>query len=147
GGDKGYQGGSRLTAPFNVPDGTDRDSKGNLFITARDNHVIRKMTPDGQVLTIAGAPHAEGDVNGAHGPASPNVPGKSAVDGRGNIYIAERDNDKIRKIDAVTGNVSTVAGTGERGHADGPAVSAKFYSPIDVAVADDGTIYVAESQD
>ncbi len=142
---KGYQDGNPASAQFNLPEGVDMDSKGNIFVADRDNQIIRKITPAGEVSTIAGVVGEKGANDGGFGVAKFFSPLKVAVDAQDNIYVTDRDNQKIRKIDAVTGMVTTVAGDGTKGFKDGPAAEAQFSNPIDVAVAADGTIYVSES--
>lgn len=142
---KGYQEGNGASAQFNLPEGVALDSKGNIIVADRDNHVIRKVSPTGEVSTIAGIVGDKGFADGAFGTAKFFSPLKVAVDAQDNIYVTDRDNQRIRRIDAVTGVVSTVAGDGTKALKDGPAAEAQFNNPIDVAVAADGTIYVTES--
>lgn len=142
---KGYQDGNGAGAKFNLPEGVDIDSKGNIIVADRDNHVIRRVSPTGEVSTIAGIVGEKGFADGASGTAKFFSPLKVAVDAQDNIYVTDRDNQRIRKIAAITGVVSTVAGDGAKAFKDGPAAEAQFNNPIDVAVATDGTIYVTES--
>lgn len=143
----GYADGDRLSALFYVPEGVEFDSKGNLIIADRDNHLIRKISPEGQVSLVAGVytdPPSFGWDDGDAGIAKFRFPLKVAVDAQDNIYIADRTNHRIRKIDAATGVVSTIAGS-SRGFAEGVGDDAMFDSPLDVAVGNDGTVYVADS--
>ena len=98
------------------PQGVAVDSAGNLFITDRNNHCIRKVDPSGIITTIAGT-WAVGD----GGPASEawiDRPQGVATDAAGNLYIADTENRLIRKVDR-SGVITTVAGTGELGYLSG----------------------------
>lgn len=141
----GYVEGNRLAAKFNAPEGVAFDSKGNMIIADRSNHVIRKISTDGTVSLLAGTPNVSGAVDGPGASASFFNPLKVALDAQDNIYVADRDNHKIRKIDAVTNIVTTVAGSGNKAFADGVGVLASFNSPLDVAITKAGVIYVADS--
>lgn len=125
------------------PEGVEVDAAGNLIITDRGNNRIRKVSPAGIMSTVAGA-DAVGFVNGAAADARFRLPWKSTVDAAGNIYVADRDNNCIRKI-TPAGVVSTLAGSGTAGFADGSATTAMFNQPLDVAVDAAGNIYVADN--
>jgi len=136
--------GAAASASFELPDGLVIDSEGNVIIADMDGNRIRKITPDQQVTTIAGSGEfgfAEG--NGTE--ASFRWPTSIAIDGDGNIFISDTRNHMIRKL-APNGDVTVVAGNGERGYANGEALQAQFHDPHGLAIANDGTIYVAESQ-
>ena len=94
------------------------------------------------VSTLAGT-GAQGAADGPGSSATFSNPIGVAVDGAGNVYVAEANNNKIRKISAA-GVVSTLAGTGSQGAADGPGSSATFNSPTGVAVDGAGNVYVAD---
>ena len=96
-----------------------------------------------EVFTIAGT-GVEGDKNGPGNEASFKYPHEIAVRDDGTIIVADTSNNKIRGID-LDGNVFTIAGTGEVGDKDGPGNEAIFFSPHGIAVRDDGTIIVADS--
>lgn len=145
----GYTGddGPALDAKLNTPKGLAMDAEGNLYISDAGNHVIRKVT-DGTITTIAGTgqPGYSGDggpataatFHGAHG---------IAVDKEGNLYIADGSFSVIRKVDASTGIITTLAGTGAAGYGgdNGPATSAQLNSPWAVATDADGNVYIADS--
>lgn len=142
---KGYVNGHRLGSQFDVPEGLAFDSKGNLFVADRDNHVIRKIDTDGQVTLFAGTVGEKGYADGAAGAAKFASPLKLDIDKDDNLYIADRDNHVIRKI-APDGTVSTLAGkAGTKGFDNGKGSAATFSTPIDVAVDDNGNVYVVES--
>ena len=120
------------------------DPKGNLFISDRMNHQIRKIDINGNISTIAGT--GDSDYYGDGGPALEAAfrdPNSLASDKQGNIYIAEAANNRIRKIDT-KGIVTTVAGNGE--HADsgdgGPALQAGIRSMDDIAISPEGELHI-----
>jgi sugar lactone lactonase YvrE len=98
-----------------TPGGIAVDNKDNVFIADRSNHRIRKVDTRGNITTIAG--NGTAGFSGDGGPAtsaSLNLPSGVAVDSEGNLFIADRSNNRIRKIDT-KGNISTVAGSGNPG--------------------------------
>lgn len=145
GGTSGYSDGDRLTATFFNPEGVEFDSQGNLIIADRLNHVIRKITPGGQVSLVAGVPNSTGTNDGSATTARFNSPWRITIDAQDNIYVADRSNHRIRKIDAQTNMVTTVAGS-SAGFGDGVGTAARFNRPLDVVAAADGTLYVADEQ-
>ncbi len=99
--------------------------------------------PTEAVSTLAGS-GIEGDADGAGTAAQFNFPQGVAVDVDGNVYVADRNNNKIRKI-TPAGVVSTLAGSGTEGDAEGSGIDAQFSRPAGVAVDVDGNVYVADS--
>jgi hypothetical protein len=141
---RGYQDGPAATARFFDVRGMVFDGAGNLLIADRAGHRIRMLTPGGVVSTVAGTGTA-GYLDGLVTQARFNGPQGLAVDGAGNIYVADTQNYRIRRI-APNGQVSTVAGSSAFGFADGPAATAQFISPYDLQwVAASGTLYVADA--
>ena len=139
----GYANGGALTAAeFNYPTGVAVDSTGNVYVADFTNNVIRKIT-SGIVSTLAGS-GAFGDADGTGTAASFNYPISVAVDSSGNVYVADTNNNKIRKI-TPAGVVSTLAGSGAAGYTDGISNTASFNSPIGVAVDSHGNVYVADT--
>jgi sugar lactone lactonase YvrE len=139
-------GSSATSAQLNFPHGVALDSSGNLFIADRDNHRIRKVDTSGNINTLAGAGTL--GFSGDGGPATSaqlNFPYDIAVDSSGNLFIADRDNHRIRKVDT-SGNISTVAGTGAFGFSGdgGPATGARLAGPTGVAVDSSGNLFVAD---
>ena len=141
GGSEGFSDGTGPAASFNTPSGLALDSEGNLFVADTGNNRIRKVTPDGQVSTVAGDGTA-GYVDGPAAQARFNGPIGVAVDSRGNIYVADTYNDRIRLI-TKDGRVSTLAGGATPGYADGNG--ALFDTPCGVVVMSDGSVIVADT--
>ncbi len=141
-GSVGSNDGAGASASFNGPRGLAVDASGNVYVADTYNNKIRKITSAGVVSTFAGT-GSQGDTDGAGASASFNQPYGVAVDGVGNVYVADTYNHKIRKI-TPSGVVSTLAGTGSAGSNDGAGSSATFSYPYDVAVDSSGNIYVAD---
>jgi sugar lactone lactonase YvrE len=130
-------------ARFADPYGVAVDEAGNIYIAdAGDNNRIRKLTPGGATSTLAGG--KEGFADGPGAQAMFNTPSGMAIDGKGNLYVADTGNNAIRKV-APDGTVSTLAGSGVAGTADGKGREAQFNGPVGVAVGDDGVVYVADT--
>ena len=139
-------GGPAVAARLNLPYDVAVDSSGNLYITDRNNHRIRKVDSTGTITTIAGT--GKDGFSGDGGPATQaqlNFPTGVAVDGEGNLYIADAPNDRIRKVDSI-GTITTIAGTGEQGFSGdgGPATQAQLDHPRAVAVDGEGNLYIAD---
>lgn len=139
-------GGPATLARLNYPIGIAFDASGNLLIADASNSRIRKVTPAGIITTIAGtgARAYTGDGTAATS-AAINLPQDIAQDIAGNIYIADRDNHRIRKINTA-GMISTVAGTGIWGYSgDGlPATGATLTQPNGIAVSATGDVYFTD---
>ena len=131
-------------ATFNSPLGVATDQAGNVYVADYGNDLIRKITADGTVSTIAGKKGVSGTADGSDTTARFNLPESLAVDAAGNIYVADNGNNMIRKITAA-GVVSTLAGNGSVGNANGNGASASFHSPFGIAVDAAGNIYVADA--
>lgn len=140
GSDTGYKDGKGISAKFNNPVGIAKDSQGNLFVVDKGNNSIRKISPTGQVSTFAGSVVGFEDGQGKN--AKFNSPNGIAIDSLDNLYLADLQNHKIRKI-TPDGEVSTIAGSGY-GYNDGKANKAKFAWPQDVAIDSKGNIYVTD---
>ncbi len=140
-------GGPATDALFNLPIGLAIDSTGNVYICDSNAARIRKVTTDGKITTVAG--NGESDYRGDGGPAteaSLNLPEQIAVDASGNLYIADERNNRIRKVNASDGIISTIAGTGLVGFNgdDVPATQADLILPGGVAVDMAGNVYIAD---
>jgi sugar lactone lactonase YvrE len=155
-GEPGFSGdgGPATSARIWVPSGLAFDPQGNMYIAdpgdPNPNDRIRKVTPGGTITTFAGGGSIPGPGIGDGGPATLaelNVPEAVAVDGVGNVYIADRNNWRIRKVNAA-GTITTFAGGGnpippDVGD-DGPATSARLQNPDGVAVDGQGNVYIAD---
>jgi sugar lactone lactonase YvrE len=130
-------------ATFNKPFGIAVDAAGTIFVADEGNSLIRKITPIGEVSTLAGST-ASGNTDGTGTAASFNHPTGVAVDASGNVYVADTNNNLIRKI-TPAGVVSTLAGSTISGHADGTGTAASFCEPRGIAVDASGTVYVSDS--
>lgn len=144
GGIEGYAEGSGAAAAFNTPSGVALDADGNLYVADTGNNAIRKVTPQGLVSTLAGdgmAGYQDGKGAGArfNGPLAVAV----AVAPDGAVYVADTYNDRIRRI-APDGSVTTVAGAGVPGMADGAAAVARFDTPAGLAVTAGGELLIAD---
>jgi trimeric autotransporter adhesin len=141
-------GGPATSAQLNHPWGVTVDSAGSLFIADLINHRVRKVNSDGTIRTIAGIgmPGFSGD-GGKATSAQLEYPVAVAVDGAGNLFIADSGNHRVRKVTS-GGTISTVAGNGNAGFTgdDGPATSAGLYGPTDVAVDAAGNLYITDHQ-
>lgn len=137
--------GTGSAALFAYPAGIALDGSGNVFVADHDNDVIRKITPGGSVTTFAGAAGLPGSADGVGGAARFSDPTAVAVDGGGNVFVADAGNSTIRKITA-GGSVTTFAGlAGVGGSADGVGSAARFNAPQGVAADSVGNVYVADT--
>lgn len=151
GGDFWGDGGPATEAALSAPNGIAVDAAGNIYVADSQNHRIRRIDPSGIITTVAGTgtPGFSGD----DGPASDALlwkPEGIALDAEGSLYIADEANDRIRRVDAKTGIITTVAGRGRSSSTEdigdgGPALEAALFSPTSVAVDRDGTLYIADS--
>ncbi len=145
----GGDGGPATQAMLNFPGAVAADRQGNLYIADTMNHRIRKVdTATGVIATIAGTgQHRSSGDGGPATAAALNEPAALAVDDRGNLYIADQSNNRVRKVDLNTGTITTVAGTGETGYTgDGmPATEAGLSGPSGLAIGPDGALYIADT--
>jgi sugar lactone lactonase YvrE len=142
-GKEGFADGTGLKAVFNGPSGIAIDRDGNIYTAEWKGHRVRKITPEGVVTTLAGSGKA-GFADGTGAEASFNTPEGVALDSKGNVYVADARNNKIRKI-SPSGVVTTIAGSGKKDFADGAGAEATFSYPFGVAVDGGGNVYVADS--
>jgi sugar lactone lactonase YvrE len=142
---RGSTDGTGSAARFSNPGGVATDMLGNVYVADTANHIIRKINNGGEVTTIAGTAGLSGSTDGAGSAARFRNPFDLAVDGSGNVFVADTDNHVIRKITS-DGIVSTIAGTaGLSGSTDGTGLSARFNSPNSIAIDSAGNIFVADS--
>jgi sugar lactone lactonase YvrE len=145
-GTPGFSDGNSVSAQFKNPYGIVLADNGTLYIADGGNNRIRKITPQGLVSTIAGNGTA-GFTDGIGTSAMFNNPTGLALDGKGNIFVADRGNHRIRMISSA-GIVSTFAGTGSPGFANGDGSTAQFNNPTGIASAIQTygtTLYIADA--
>ncbi len=141
-------GGAATTAKLFDPRGVVVDGLGNIYIADNQNNVIRKVNTSGTITTFAGNGTAGYSGNGgAATSAQLNGPWGLAVDAAGNVYIADKDNRVIRKVNTL-GIITTVAGNGTSGFGGdgGPATSAMLANPLNVKVDGSGNLYIVDQQ-
>ena len=150
-GERGYSGdgGPAVEAEFGFVLDVAVDGAGNLYIADSVNNRVRRVDASGIITTVAGT--GEEGYGGDGGPAVEarlNFPAGVAVDSGGNLYIGDVENFRIRRVDAATGTITTVAGTGVQGYSGdgGPAVEAQLVVPVDMAVDSAGNLYISSGQ-
>lgn len=142
-------GGLALNASLNQPEGIAVDARGNLFIAEFNNHIIRKVTPAGIITTVAGNGTAGFSRDGGlASKASLNITPAVAVDAAGNLYLCDRENHRVRKVDR-RGILTTVAGNGMEATTEnigdgGAATAASLNRPVGLALDRAGNLYIAE---
>lgn len=140
-------GGPAINAQFKLPFGIAVDAAGNVLVADRDAHVVRRISTNGTISTVAGTGVA--GFSGDEGPATAarlNSPTGLALDTAGNLYIADSNNNVIRRV-SPDGTITTVAGNTERGFAgdNGPAREADLSGPQGIAVDSAGNLYIADT--
>ncbi len=145
-----FTGGPALETGFAWPNSPRFDGSGALYFSATGNNQVLRLDPKGEILT-AFAGNGSSGLRGDGGPASQavlNQPGAIAVDGAGNVFIADTMNDVIRRVDAKTGIITHVAGTGRDGFRGdgGPAAKAALSNPLGLGLDGKGNLYVIDAQ-
>jgi sugar lactone lactonase YvrE len=142
----GFADATGLMASFNFPQGIATDSVGNIYVADTGNNTIRTITPAGGVSTLAGMVGSSGSFDATRILASFNGPLGIATDSMGNVYVADSNNNTIRKITSA-GVVSTLAGTASAspGSTDATGTAARFNGPQGVATDSAGNVYVADT--
>ncbi len=144
----GYSGdgGSATAANLRTPSGIAVDALGNIYFTEYNNHVLRKVTPSGTIVTVAGTGTAgySGD-GGLATNAQLSFPHGVTVDAAGNIYIVDGSNHCIRKINT-SGIISTIAGNGTQGYSGdgGLATSAQLNTPQGISLDGNGNVFISD---
>lgn len=144
----GFKDGDRDEAEFTSPTGIVVDAKDNIYIVDTGNHRIRMITPEGKVKTLAGGGEvawgigAFADGNGTA--ARFNAPYAIALSQEGDLYVTDTENNRIRKV-TLEGEVTTIAGVGVEGAADGPGAQAQFNAPRGIVVDTLGNIFIADA--
>ncbi|HYC89480.1 MAG TPA: hypothetical protein VEO54_09745 [Thermoanaerobaculia bacterium] len=132
------------SAGLDDPAGLAIDAVGNLYVADRGNHVIRRVSPSGELTTVAGVMDTAGHRDGDAAQALFNQPFGIAVDAWGSLLVTEEGNHTVRRI-APNGTVTTVAGApGQPGNADGIGDGARFNRPAFLTITEDGTIWIAD---
>jgi hypothetical protein len=130
------------------PLGLAYDAQGDLFFAEAGNHTIRRLDPAGNLTTVAGSGTQgfSGD-GGAAIAAQLDSPHAVVLDSAGNLFIADTHNHRVRRVDAITQTISSVAGTGSAGFSGefGPATSARLASPLGLALDATNHLYIADS--
>lgn len=146
----GYINGSPENARFNYINDIVSDEQGNLYVSDRDNHCIRKYTiATNQFSTLSGPTESfvgtkNGFVDGTATVARYNVPAGLALDKANNLFVVDRTNRRIRKVDVTNGSVTTIAGNNTSGVIDGIGTSASFRDPWFISIAPNSDLYVGE---
>ncbi len=142
----GWTDGAGNNALFNRPRGVATDAAGNIYVADSGNRTIRKVTPAGLVITLAGSTNAFSCIDGTNAAAGFSTPWGIAIDNSGNIYVADQGCGKIRRLAPAGTNwiVTTIAGSGFSGTNDGPGLTAQFNSPTGIAVDTSSNLFVAD---
>ena len=151
---RGYKNGGPREAKFDTPEGIAIDAEGNVYVADTGNSCIRKIDKDRNVTLFAGQPGKSGLRDGKAEQAMFFEPSGIAVDKNGTVYVADTGNQRIRSIK--DGVVTTVAGGGNEtvhdtgyiagGFRDGSCTDARFSFPKGICVADNGVLFVADTQ-
>jgi len=147
-GESGFSGdgGPAIKASLRIPAGLAFDLEGNLYIADRENHRVRKVDTSGNISTFAGTGKAgfSGD-GGPAAKASLNLPSGVVADKKGNLFISDRSNDRIRVVDK-KGVIRTYAGSGVAGFQGdaGPALKAQLDKPFGITLDKSGNLYIAD---
>ncbi len=143
-GEAGFANGSGTGVKFDTPFGVAIAGDGSLLVADTGNHMLRRVTITGAVTTYAGLAGTPGNTNGTLVEARFRSPLGLKRDAAGNVWVADSGNHTIRRI-TPAGMVETVAGVPDVwGAFDGPAASAKFNGPVDVAIAADGRVFISD---
>jgi trimeric autotransporter adhesin len=152
-GTAGYYGdnGAATSAELNEPTGVGLDTSGNVYIADYKNSVIRKVSTSGTITTVAGDNGAGAGYSGDNAAATSaqlDQPVSVVADSAGNLYIADTTNNRIRKVTASTGYITTLAGSALTGYqGDGAeAVDALLNTPVGIAVDSAGNVYFSDSE-
>lgn len=142
----GYINGTGNAAQFTSPTDVAVDKNNNVYVADLANNCIRKITPAGVVTLFAGTPGTTGGfADGAATSAKFDLPKGICYDKTNDVlYVADLNNSRIRKIIISTGVVSTIAGSGNSGNADGNALSAEITNPVDISLDGSGGMFIID---
>ncbi|MGA3017523.1 MAG: IPT/TIG domain-containing protein [Bryobacteraceae bacterium] len=143
----GGDGGAATSAQLHSPQGIAVDASGNIYVADTQNARVRKIS-GGAINTVAGNGTAGfGGDGGAATSAQLNIPAGLAVDGAGNLYIADFSNNRVRKVTFPGGAITTLAGNGLAGYSGdgGPAAGAQLTTPVGLATDSSGNVYIADT--
>ncbi|MFI5161783.1 MAG: NHL repeat-containing protein [Sphingobacteriales bacterium] len=143
-GNSGSADGVGANATFNNPTGVAVDGSGNVYVADFLNSEIRKVTTNGTVTTLAGSADTVGSANGTGSSALFYFPNSLTVDASGNVFVTDDINNLIREV-SPAGVVTTVAGSGSAGSANGIGTAASFNDPSGIAVDATGNLYIADA--
>jgi len=137
-----------LDARFHSPHGLASDGAGHLFVADSDNHTIRQVAiATGAVTTLAGSAKYPGTSDGVGPAAHFNNPMALVADSEGNLFVADKDNNTIRKVVIASRSVTTLAGAaGNAGSTDGVGPAARFAGPVGIATDGAGNLFVADRE-
>ncbi|HKG06081.1 MAG TPA: gliding motility-associated C-terminal domain-containing protein [Pedobacter sp.] len=138
-----YVDGPRASARFNNPNAIAIDALGNIFIADYLNHCIRKIEAGTGIVSTYAGDGTSGTRNGSRLQARFDHPTAIAINFRGDVFVCD-DNEIIREISASTGEVITIAGSGNQGSADGLRWESSFFRPIGLAFDRSGSLFVAD---
>ena len=141
-GTAGWADGVGTTARFNFPDGITLDSSGNFYVGEETGSRVRKISPTGNVTTLAGS-GVGAFADGVGTAAAFNIAASVALDAAGNVFVADFSNRRVRKI-SPGGVVTTLAGSGSASSADGLGTAASFNGPAGIALDSAGNAYVGD---
>ena len=137
--------GTGSAARFFRPVGLAVDPNGDFIVSDSANHLLRRLTRDGVVTTLAGAAGVSGTTSGPSALARFNFPWNLTFDAAGNLFVADSSNDCIRRV-TPGGVVSVFAGSADvRGSANGTGTVARFYSPFGITISPSGDLFVADT--
>jgi len=142
--DGGQAAAANISRPWQIA----MDGAGNLYFTDTNNNTVRKVAPNGIITTIAGIAGSAGFSGDGELATSArlNQPAGVAVDGSGNVYISDTQNNRVRKVNAADGKISTIAGNGQPGYSGdgGSATAAALNFPYGLALDQNGNVFVAD---
>ncbi|MGB5648181.1 MAG: IPT/TIG domain-containing protein [Muriicola sp.] len=139
----GFADGIGTAAQFRSPQGIAIDDLGDLYVADTENYILRKITPNGDVSTLAGVGGELGDIDGTGSEARFRSVNAIVFNSSGDMIVSDNSNHKIKKV-STAGIVTNFAGSGSNSSTNGPALSATFQQTSGVAIDSEGNVYVVE---